>query len=467
MTTTSIASWRRLALPLLLAVAGFTAQAAVGAVIGWLGLSPERALPYLLDTGTAIWGWMALTWAGARLIGILLGGYPRLMADLLGGALFAAAFIGILLLVFDLPATGLIATSSVVIAVLGFALRNIIGDVFSGIVLGIERPYRIGDWVEVTEGSTGRVVEVNWRATRLVTLDGLSVTLPNGLIAAHKVVNYSGEQEGPYRAALRVPMDPSVPPERVRRILLSAALDTERAWPGLNPDVILREFAEGMAIYSIRFIVPHYGREMPCRSALASAVLRALQRVGLGIASPGKEVEISRRTQDTPRRRKEQLLAHVDLFRPFTAAERQALAEAMETRTVARGGVVVREGEPGESLFLLAEGALDVTTRGEDGHTVALDRLLPGAVLGERSLLTGDPRSATITAATDALLYEVRKNHLDPILHDRPEIAEGLGAVMAERQARNIEKLRAADLPAPPPPSSEDLLGRLKAFFRL
>ena len=71
-------------------------------------------------------------------------------------------------LVFELPATGLIATSSVLIAVLGFALRNTLGDIFSGIALGMESPYGIGDWIEATEGCAGRVTGISWRSTRLV-----------------------------------------------------------------------------------------------------------------------------------------------------------------------------------------------------------------------------------------------------------------------------------------------------------
>lgn len=458
--------WRRLVLPVLVAAAGFVLQALSIAVAEWLSLPLDGPWPQTLRTVTGIWGWLALSWVAARLLRLLLRGYPRLLTDLLVSLLFGAALIVITLFVFGLPATGLIATSSVLIAVLGFALRNIIGDVFSGIVLGIERPYRIGDWVEVTEGASGRVAEVSWRATRLVNIDGVSLVLPNGLIALHRLSNFSAEKGGPYRATLRVPMDPTLPPERVRRILLAAALEVEHTTPGLAPEVGLLEFANGMAVYVVRFTPPHFGREGPCRSAIATAVLRAVQRVGLGIAAPAQEVT-TRSAAAAPRRRREYLLEHVDLFSPFTPAERLALADAMEVRSLTKGSFIVREGEIGQSLFLLAEGALEVTTVGDSGQNIVLDRILPGAVFGERSLLTGEPRSATITAATDVVLYEVRKEHLDPILQGRPEIAEGLGAVMAERQARNFSKRRAADLPAAPPPTTEDLLGRLRAFFRL
>jgi CRP-like cAMP-binding protein len=139
----------------------------------------------------------------------------------------------------------------------------------------------------------------------------------------------------------------------------------------------------------------------------------------------------------------------------------------MAQHAFAKGQVLVRQGEAGQSLYLLAEGALDVTVAPPEGPPIALDRLLPGAVFGEMSLLTGQPRSATVVAATDGEVYEIDKGHLDPILRERPSLAEALGAVMAERQARNAERRRAADLPAQPAPSRDDLMGRLRAFFKL
>lgn len=465
--TQGSAPWGRLALPIGLAVLGFVAHAVAVALPDWLAEPVGEMGPMVARVVTGVIAWLALAWAVVRALAIALSGYPRLLMDLAGAALFGVAGIAIALFVFRLPATGLIATSSVLIAVLGFALRNIIGDVFSGIVLGIERPYRIGDWVEVTEGAQGRVVELSWRATRLVNPDGVSFSLPNGLVAQHRLVNYSAERGGRYRTGIRVPMDPTLPPERVERILLAAALEAEESWPGLAPDVTLAEFTPGAANYLVRFHPADYGEEAACRDAVARAVLRGLQKVGLTIQRPLQNVMINRAPVRAPRRRREHLLEHVDLFRPFTADERLALADAMVETLFAKGEVIMREGEPGQSLYMLAEGALEVSRTDANGRTVVLDRILPGAVFGEMSLLTGQPRSATIIAGTDGAMYEIKREHLDPMLRERPQLAEGLGAVMAERQARNFARSKAADMNAAPPPSSEDLLGRLKAFFRL
>ena len=462
--------------PAALAVAGFALRAAAAALARWTGLEAEGDTAGVLRDLGGVAGWLALAWGGARLFDILLlraaaatrrdTPYPRLLGDLVRAVLFLAAAAAIVILVFGRPAVGLITTSSVAIAVIGFALRNILGDVFSGVALNFDNPYRIGDWIETAEGCAGRVTEISWRATRLVTRDGVAQIVPNGLIAGHRLVNY-GNAEGEYRAALRVPLDPALPPERARRILLAGALDAGRGIPGLAPSVILHEMAEGTAVYLVRFQVPNYEREAPCRDAVAGAVLRALQAIGLGIARPARETHLARRAPAAARPRRQALLRRIELFRAFTTEERAELEQLMRERVLPRGASIVREGEAGRSLFVLAEGALDVT-HARDGQEVALDRMVPGDVFGEMSLLTGQPRSASVTAATEAVVFEVDKADLDALLQRRPELAEGLATIMANREAHNASRQRTSGRSdAPDPPGRDALLRRLRGFFGL
>ncbi len=468
--------FRPLVGPAALALSGFALRAAAPAVAGGLGLAPQGALALTLRDLAGVCGWLSLAWAGARLFDVLLsraalaaqrpGPYPRLLGDLARAVLFLGAGAAILTLVFEQPALGLVTTSGVAVAVVGFALRNVISDVFSGIALGVEHPYRIADWIETAQGCAGRVEELSWRATRLVTRDGVALVVPNGLIATHRLVNY-GPAGSRYRAALRVPLDPALPPERAKRILLAGALDAGRDIPGLAPDVMLHEIADGAAVYLVRFHVPDYGREAQCRDAVAGAVLRALQHVGLDVAKPARDLRLERQGPAPARPRRAALLSRIELFRGFSAAERGDLEQLMRERVFRRGSAVVRQGEPGASLFILAEGALDVALERGDGAEALLGRLVPGDVFGEMSLLTGEPRSATVRAATDAVVFEVAKEHLDPILRRRPELAEGLAAMVADRHARNAERGRAPGAPEAAPAQRDDLLRRLKAFFQM
>jgi CRP-like cAMP-binding protein len=98
-----------------------------------------------------------------------------------------------------------------------------------------------------------------------------------------------------------------------------------------------------------------------------------------------------------------------------------------------------------------------------------LDRMHPGDIFGEMALLTGEPRSATVIALCDAVIFELSDELLRPMLHDRAELAERLSDLMADRARRNAEKRASALRPMPPAavPQRHDLLDRLRRFFAL
>ena len=453
----------------MLATGGMVVVLTAPLLAATLGVAPDGVLALVLRYVSGIWLWLALAWLAARCLDVLLvrvaqvsrGGvaYPRLLTDLLRAALFAAAGIIILLLVFDQPATGLITVSSVVIAVIGFALRNVISDLFSGIALGIDHPYRIGDWIETTQGSAGRVSEITWRTTRLTDRNGFVIVVPNGVVAGQRLINYSGGERD-YRVALRVPLDATLPVARAKRILLSGALDAGRQIAGLVPDVLLSEYGDAAAVYVVRFRVPDFGREAGCRDIVASRVLNALHCAGQTIqrTGPGEVPAVPWASG------REALLEQVDLFRSFDAAERAELAAKIGAREVTTGVAVVRQGDAGDLLYVLGEGMLDVEVV-RDGRDPVHDRIAPGEVFGEISLLTGQGRSATVTAALDSVVFEIHRADLDPILRRRPELAEGLAAVMAEHQAHNDRDDAAPELSIAP--TRDDLLVRLRLLFGL
>jgi small-conductance mechanosensitive channel len=462
-------SRRPLVVPIALVVCSLAALVVMSFLTEWLHLAPDRPAALFLHYVSGIWMWLALAWLAARCCDLLLQRlatisrngvpYPRLLTDLIRAALFAAAAMTILLLVFEQPATGLITVSSVLIAVIGFALRNVISDIFSGIALGIDHPYAIGDWIETVQGSAGKVSEITWRTTRLIDRNGFAIVVPNGLVAGQKLINY-GNDETQYRTLLRIPLDPAVPVTVAKGILLSGALDAGRRFPGLSPDVLLAECTDGAATYVVRFRVPDFGRETVCRDCVASAISNAIHCAGLSLQR-GPFGWPRNAALRSPR---EALLNHVDLFRAFDAPERAELAAKMRPRKLEPGQTAVRQGDSGDSLYVLAEGILDVEVDRGDRQPIR-DRIAPGEVFGEMSLLTGQPRSATITAALHSLIYEIHRVDLDPILQRRPEVAEGLAAVMAEYQARNDRYDRAHVRPATP--VRDDLLARLRLLFRL
>lgn len=473
---------RRLSAPALV----LALLAALVAAKPWLHghLEPFVGLPLSsgFDIAVASAAWLAAAWGGARVIDMLATGnggrpprIPRLLADLLRFFVYGVAVLAILAFVLEQPVTGLLATSGVAIAVLGFALRNMIADIFAGIALNIEHPYRLGDWLELSPGVAGRVDEINWRATRLIASDGTAIVVPNGIVAGSRFVNYSRPNPA-FRASVPILLDQEVPVERGKRILLSAMLCADGVLPTPRPDVIVEAVTPNGVSYLARFWTDDGGRVSLVRDAVLTAVLSNLAHAGIEPARPKQEV---RRRQtgahDTGLLRRG-LLRQLELFDAFDDKEVDALAQAMRQFHIPAGSAAVRQGDAGESLFVIAEGVFDVqiaapisadTEDGQRPGVVHLTRLRPGDLFGEMSLLTGQPRSASVVACTDAVVFELSRGHLDPVLRRRPELAERLAELMAERQTRNVSQSKRQQGATPPPAESQALLARLRGFFGL
>ena len=106
--------------------------------------------------------------------------------------------------------------------------------------------------------------------------------------------------------------------------------------------------------------------------------------------------------------------------------------------------MVVREGDAGASLFIVISGLLDVSKQVPGEPDRRLGRIMPGDLFGEMSLLTGAPRSATVTTLSHATLVEIDKPQLEPILATHPESIAALGQFIAERVAANQLTLAAS-----------------------
>jgi small-conductance mechanosensitive channel len=150
----------------------------------------------------------------------------KLVQDLLAGLIYLAAVFAIIAYVFDLPIQGLLATSGAIAIILGLALQSTLSDVFSGIVLNFSRPYRPGDWISIDGSTDGRVIEMNWRATHVLTGKSDLAIVPNSTIAKAKIVNTSSPS-GIHGMSVTIQLDPKTSPSTGAEILHHAIQNTQ------------------------------------------------------------------------------------------------------------------------------------------------------------------------------------------------------------------------------------------------
>jgi hypothetical protein len=134
-------------------------------------------------------------------------------------------------------------------------------------------------------------------------------------------------------------------------------------------------------------------------------------------------------------------VAKSPLFAGLPRQELATLLTLMAPIKVARGSSVVREGEPGDSLFLIVSGTLRVTTRGEDGAEIELARLQPGEFFGEVALLTHKARTATVTAVAETELLRLDHAIVDELRRRHPDIDASLSEFHRRRAEKTVEAL--------------------------
>jgi small-conductance mechanosensitive channel/CRP-like cAMP-binding protein len=418
-------------------------------------------------------------WEGlvARAIG---GPVPELLVNLATLLIYILAFTVIVGVVFKAPLTGFWTTSGVIGIVIGLALRNTISDLFTGIAINIDRPFRIGDWVQVHEqrpeqNIVGEVMEMNWRTTRIRTEENNMVVVPNSVIGLMSVTNFHAPGAAT-REETFFCLDFSVPAERARKVLLAgvrAAMASEGFVADRDPEVLVERTTELGVEYKVRYWLTPWQGTSPSRArdAVTTSVLRHLAHAGLALAYPKEEVYFERlqprhldSASEEDRRR---LLRNVDLFAPLTEQELAALASSMARRTWSAGDVVVREGESGDTMFVLSEGVLEAFTQ-SNGNRHTLAEIVPGQIIGEMSVLTGDRRMASVIATTDAVAFEITKDNVQELLSSRPELAVEISKIVADRWTSNEEVLADAatrDREDESASRAVQLLGRIRSFF--
>lgn len=229
--------------------------------------------------------YLAAAWVASRVVAMILdqiGGtrpYPRLLKDLITAFFFVAAFVSIGSLYMGQGALGAFAGSTIILALLGFAIRNVVADTLSGIALTIEAPFRIGDWIDIDTLAQGKAIEIGWRTTRLLTVDGTYLILPNSQISRQRITNYSAPKKD-FRAQLNITLDHVLSIGKAREIMLEALKECKLTQQDPPPDIRVRSYEEGGISYTVRFWVPRFERSVDCRDEVYSLIDDALRRAG-------------------------------------------------------------------------------------------------------------------------------------------------------------------------------------------
>lgn len=403
------------------------------------GMSPLQPPPWpdaaLIMMGSALGiAWWLL---GARTLTVVLGlllrprsGHAgRLLKDVLGAAIFLAAIVAAAAYVMQLPVKGLLATSGVVAIVVGLALQNTLSDVFSGIVLNTTKPYRLDDWISI-DGTEGKVVEIDWRATHLLTAQGGTLVIPNSVAAKAKILNLNRSADV-HTIAVSVTVSAQVRPRRVLDALHKALQGVSVLLPTPRAKVVIKSSDLASVEYEVSGFVSAGTDRVEARNLMFDLAYRHLRAAGIATGENPREVPASQARR---------LLDDVKIFRSLDAEEKDRLSQQLVAQPFSAGQVVLEFGEASEQLWVIGTGVVSASIPDGDGFVEA-GRMGPGEVMGEEGVTLGAPSQARFTALTSSVIYRIDKDMIQACLEERTEVGSALSKLQKFREQASASLL--------------------------
>jgi small-conductance mechanosensitive channel/CRP-like cAMP-binding protein len=394
---------------------------------------------------------------------------PALLESVLAVVLYGIGGSVIANRLFDVELTPFLATSAVVGAVVGLALQDTLGNLFAGIALHTEAPFRVGDWVRVGD-SEGRVEQVSWRALRVRTWDGDTVVMPNNEVARRAILNYSVPR-GAHSRVLRIGVNYHTPPNKVLSVLEALVEQVELVLREPRPGLRIIGYGDSAIQYEVRYFIARYEDYRAAEGEIHRLIWYYFRRHGIEIPFPVRNVYMhnvaDQEARDHASSRLERAIRNIDLFRPLSDEELTAAAASFRHLHYSTGERIIQEGEPGDSFFVIDRGEVEVS-KTLAGARRTLARLMEGQFFGEMALLTGERRSATVVAASDVDVFMLDKAGFEKVLVANPSIAVEISTILSER--RDALSQAEDDLTAPfradaPGEQSQRILGRIRSWF--
>jgi small-conductance mechanosensitive channel/CRP-like cAMP-binding protein len=400
---------------------------------------------------------------------------PHLLRDIIRWVLVFVILVWVLNSVLGVNLTPLVATSAVFTLVISFALQDTLANLFAGIALNMEKPVEIGDWVTVGE-RTGEVVDMTWRATRLKSFDDDYFVIPNGSLAKESIVNLVAPLRFHGRH-LKIGASYAAPPNKVKAVIRDVLRETAGVASDPQPFIRLEEYGEFSINYDIKFWVGPGSSILHVKDEVLTKIWYQFRRNGIEIPFPVRTVHLHTVSEAAEEARRQAdiagiagVLTKIEILSPLSPQEIQEIAPNLLGLSYAKGEILVTQGEPGDSFFIIREGEVEVRVADEDGRSSVLAQLGRDAFFGEMSLLTGANRTATVTALEDTRVLVLSKAVFGRTISANPAIAEELSRVLERRQREILEKTaesKAISREQMDSIASASILTRIRDFFGL
>jgi hypothetical protein len=307
----------------------------------------------------------------------------------------------------------------------------------SGIALLFERPFTVGDWLEVS-GVVGQVIDINWRAVRLLTLEREMVVIPHKLISSEVIRNFT--KPTPIHAErIQIGFSYNDPPNLAKQVLKNTALETKGILLDPQPEVFTLNYCDSTVNYEVKFFIRDYSEIEQIRERFMTRVWYAAKRDNLSIPFPIRTLYHFHGPTSQQKGIAKKFSESLQAIPSYVPINREESSQTTSTSGIAlqhfaAGEKVIRQGQLDNELFIIVTGQATMFARLETGEEIELLSLRSGEFFGEMSLFSGEPSAVTIAASNDLEVMKISAKVVNQMIDRQPSFAREIGQILEIRR---------------------------------
>jgi small-conductance mechanosensitive channel len=421
--------------------------------------------------------WMTLIVAAVRFLDFLIfsaafrGSTQSELSALLRNVFSIIIYIVAFFVIFNsqypnVDLAALFTTSTILGIVIGLALQDTLGNLFAGLAMQADQPFQVGDVISISDRGTGVVEGVSWRGVKIRTFQNKLLVISNSVLGKETIEIAPRDNLNARLVFFNTLYSSS--PATTAHAVREAVRQVENVSQKIRPIVRIKSLGESGIDWEIKYWLEDYAKYNDTDALIRQRVWYVFQREHLEFAYPTRTIHIETKPQEaafveTVNTIFERLSA-IPIFAPLSDEETQKLAEACVARVYAPGEAIVRKGQEGNSMFVINRGAVKVQIM-DNGHPKTINKLKETDFFGEMSLLTGQPRSATVIAEEETEVLQINKPALRPLFETNPDLMQAICGIVEER--RKLLKTQDEHAENANDHKEKGILGSIRNFFGL
>jgi small-conductance mechanosensitive channel len=369
---------------------------------------------------------------------------PKLLIDLLRLFLVSLGGAIVLATVWGADLAGLVTALGVSSIVIGLALQDTLGSVVLGIALLFERPFSVGDWLRV-DGLVGQVIDINWRAVRLQTLEREMIVIPHKLIGAQMIRNYSQPQRL-HAERIKIGFSYNDPPNLAKYVLHSTALETQGILAEPEPQIFTLSYDDSAITYEVKFFIENYGDLEEIRDRFMTRVWYAAQRNNLTIPFPIRTLYHFNGPNAAAQSNSKKMAESLQSIPSFLPLDRPTNlhihAQGTSLQHFGAGENVIRQGHHSNELYIIISGQAVMTVTDDLDREHEVLSLQTGEFFGEMTLFSSEVSPASIRASQDLEVMTLSATVVNQMIERQPSFVREISQILEIRRAAVLSTLQ-------------------------